>query len=293
MQNPFVAAATDGTEAGTPVVQWAAKEAERRRLPLRVVHVLDGDWSVERYDYQGDNLDTARRLANMVAEDAAQKAGAVAPAVDVGFQVLVGHPVSCLQGLSETATLMVLGNRGRGGFAGLTLGSVSQRIAMHAHCPVAVVRGRTDAAEGPVAVGVDDSPAADAVLAAAFSAAAERHTGLVAVRSYSPGPATPLGRIPVAEIETPEQDAVERQRVNAQLAPWHTKHPDVPVEIVVSRDSPAAMLVEMSHGAQLAVVGSRGHGLLTGTLLGSTSLQLLHHSHCPVLVVRAGRTPER
>ncbi|GAA3950437.1 universal stress protein [Actinoplanes auranticolor] len=69
----------------------------------------------------------------------------------------------------------MLGSRGRGGFGGLLLGSVSRRVATHAPCPVVVVRGRGNVVDGPVAVGVDDSPAADTVLATAFEAAAGRN----------------------------------------------------------------------------------------------------------------------
>jgi nucleotide-binding universal stress UspA family protein len=249
-----VAAAVTGAASSCAVVRYAHHRARSLGLPLRVAHT----WN-RRTPEATDVLLTSILYDCLSPSDAAAAEREILHDRDVG---------RALRALSNEARL-------------------------HAHCPVAVVRGRPDPSLGPVAVGVDDSPAADTVLETAFSAAAERHTGLVAVRSYSPGPATPLGRIPVSEIETPEQDAVERLRLNAQLALWHAKHPDVPVEIVVSRDSPAAMLVEMSHGTQLVVVGNHGHGLLTSTLLGSTSLHLLRHSHCPVLVVRGGQTPGR
>ncbi|MEV0895432.1 universal stress protein [Actinoplanes sp. NPDC049802] len=288
MLTPAVVVGTDGTEPATAAVRWAALEAGRRRLPLRIVYVLDWDWSVSRYDYQGDHFDVSRRLAGMVAEEALRRAGDIAPGVDAGFQVPVGHPVTHLLHLSETAELLVLGSRGRGGFAGLMLGSVSQRLAMHAKCPVVVVRGRADAATGPVAVGAEAGETADAVLEAGFAAAADRGAGLVAVRSYVPAVAPPIGRIPPSEIRTPEQDAAERGRLAVQLAPWRAKYPDVRVETLVSPDSAASVLVEVSHGTQLLVIGSHGHGLIAGAVLGSTGMQLLHHADCPVLVVRRG-----
>jgi nucleotide-binding universal stress UspA family protein len=287
MLTPAIVVATDGTDPGTAAVRWAAREAERRRLPLHVVHVLDWDWTAARYDFGGDHFETVRRLAQTVAKDAALRASAVAPGVEVKFQVLIGHAAARLLELSQKVDLLVLGNRGRGGFAGLLLGSVSQRVAMHSHCPVVVVRGRDEVA-GPVAVGVDDSESADAVLEAAFTAAADRGTSLVAIGSYLPSVALPLGRIPADRLETPEQDAAERDRVAAQLAPWRAKFPGVPVETLLSHDSAAAVLVGVSHGTQLIVVGSHGHGVISGTVLGSTGLQLLHHADCPVLIVRRG-----
>lgn len=64
----------------------------------------------------------------------------------------------------------------------------------------------------------------------------------------------------------------------------------VRVETVVSHFGAAAVLVGASHTAQLVVVGSRDHGALTGMVLGSTGLQLIHHADCPVLIVRASST---
>ncbi|MEU4424776.1 universal stress protein [Actinoplanes sp. NPDC024001] len=287
MQTPAIVVGTDGTETGTAAVRWAAREAERRRLPLRVVHVLDWDWATSRYDFGGDRFEWARQSAKTVAKDAAMRASAIAPGVEIEFQVPIGHPVTRLLELSKNAELLVLGDRGRGGFGGVLIGSLSRRLAKHAHCPVVVVRGRCDVA-GPVAVGVDDSEAADAVLEAGFAAAADRGTSLVVVRSYPFARALPLGRIPPDVVETPEQEAAEREQLAAQLAPWRAKHPDVPVETLLSRDSAAAVLVDVSHGVQLVVVGSHGHGVISGTVLGCTGLHLLRHADCPVLVVRRG-----
>nr|BFE71894.1 hypothetical protein GCM10020092_051950 [Actinoplanes digitatis] len=152
----------------------------------------------------------------------------------------------------------------------MLLGSVSQRVATHAACPVVVVRGRGDAAEGPVVAGVDDSPAADGVLETAFDAAARRGSGLSVVRSYLPViPLWLAADVRPADVDMPETDAEERARLDEQLAPWRAKHPEVPVEVLLTHEGAAAALVKASAGAQLVVVGSHGHGGITGTLLGS------------------------
>jgi nucleotide-binding universal stress UspA family protein len=69
-------------------------------------------------------------------------------------------------------------------------------------------------------------------------------------------------------------------------------HESAPAEIrpVVLEGNPAQALLDMAKGADLLVVGSRGHGGFTGALLGSVSQHVVHHSPCPVVVVR-GRTP--
>ncbi|MEU4424792.1 universal stress protein [Actinoplanes sp. NPDC024001] len=286
MRTPAIVVAVDGTDPSRAAARWAAREAELTNQPLRLTHVMDWDWAAGRNDFGGQHFETARRFAENIAARAAHDAKTAAPDIDVDTNVAIGDAAAQLIIGSEEASLLVLGNRGHGGFAGLHLGSVSQRVAMHAKCPIVVVRGRTDPTQGPVAVGVDDAGSADEVLEAAFTAARARGTSLAVIRSFLPAVPPYWGHLPPAQVHIPEQDIPERARVTAQVAPWREKFPDVPVEILMSHDSAAALLVGVSHGAQLVVVGSRGHGVIAGTVLGSTGLQLLHHADCPVLIVR-------
>lgn len=277
---------TDGTAASQAAVRWAAIEAYRLRRVLRITHVFDWEWRSARFDGGAGTIDVSRQVADAVVAEASAQARAAAPDVQLVMDTLIGNPAAQLLAAADDIDLVVLGSRGRGGFASLLLGSVSQRVATHAHCPVVVVRGRGDVVEGPVAVGVDDSPAADNVLATAFEAAAGRGAVLAVIRTYLPPPPLWMAKVPVAEFDSSEEDAAERLRVEELLAPWRRKYPDVTVEVMVSHDSPAAVLTGVSHVAQLVVVGSRGHGDIAGTLLGSTGLQLLHHADCPVLIAR-------
>jgi nucleotide-binding universal stress UspA family protein len=284
MQKPAVVVGTDGTEPGTAAVRWAATEADSRRLPLRVVHVLDWDWSVSRYDYQGDFFDSARRLAETTARQAACRARDVVPSLEIEYQMVVGHPVTSLARLSRSAALLVVGSRGTRRFGDLWLGSVSRRVAVHAHCPVAVVRGHRAGPLDPVAVAVDDSSDAASVLEAGFHSARRYGVSLVAVRSYR------LGRTPARDATGPERDDAERGLLTDRLAPWRTRFPDVPVDTLVSTDSAATTLVDVSHGTRLVVVGNQTHGLFNGALRGSDTTRVLHRAHCPVLVVPEPRT---
>jgi nucleotide-binding universal stress UspA family protein len=158
-------------------------------------------------------------------------------------------------------------------------------LAIHAPGPVVVVRGR-EAVEGPVAVGLDDSPMADLVLQTAFDQAAGRGRALTVVRAFLPAVPLWLRNMRAAEVETPDQDAAELARLEEQLAPWRDKYPETRVDVLVTHDGAAGALVAASRHAQLVVVGSRGHGVLTGSLLGSVGLQLLHHAECPVYIAR-------
>jgi nucleotide-binding universal stress UspA family protein len=75
------------------------------------------------------------------------------------------------------------------------------------------------------------------------------------------------------------------KRLAEELAGWRDKYPDVRVTGSVVPDSPARALLARSTVAQLVVVGSRGQSGFRSLALGSTGLQLLHHSYCPVAVI--------
>ncbi|GID32569.1 universal stress protein [Paractinoplanes brasiliensis] len=281
---PIVVGA-DGTESSTIAVDWAAREAHRRNLPLRIVHAFDFDWQGARYNIGTDFIDMARKVAEAVVAAAWDRARDIAPDITIETETVIGSATPRLLEVAGEAESIVVGSRGRGGFTGLLLGSVSQRVATHAACPVVVVRGHS-AADGPIAAGVDESPAADLVLETAFDAATEQNCPLTVVRAYLPVIPLWLSDVAPPTVDTPEQDAAENERLDEQLVPWRAKYPDVPVTTVVTHESAAYALERESRRSRLVVVGNRGHGLLAGAFLGSTTLQLLHHAGSPVLVTR-------
>ena len=266
-----------GADADRPAVLWAAREATRRRLPLRVVHA-----------FEGHPTGTDRQLAEVVTEAAAEQARDVAPTVGTTAVTVAGSPAAKLLESADGAELIVLGTRGRGPVTGLVLGSVSQRVTAHAPCPVVIVRGRADASDGPVVVGVDDSPEAGQVLEAAFEAAASRGCALAAIRTFLAPTPLWIGDVAAMSGNVGSQDTAERAAVDELLAPWRAKYPAVTVEVTVSHDKPGTELARASHGAQLVVVGSHGHGAVSNAFAGSTGTQLLQHADCPVLIVRPG-----
>jgi nucleotide-binding universal stress UspA family protein len=286
MNTKAIVVATDGTDSSTTAVDWAAQEAHRRHLPLRIVHAFDWEWQGARYNIGSEFIDIARKAAEAVVAAAWHRARDIAPDISIETETLAGHAAPRLLEVANGAELLVLGSRGRGGFAGLLLGSVTQRVATHASCPIVVVRRHAANASGPIAAGVDDSPVADLVLDTAFTAAIEHGCPLTIVRAYLPVIPLWLSNGAPPTVDTPQQDAVESDRLEEQLAPWRAKYPDVPVETAVTHESAASALERQSRRARLVIVGNRGHGPLAGAFLGSTTLQLLHHSTCPVLVAR-------
>lgn len=290
MDKTTIVAGVDGSECALQAVRWAAAEASRRRLPLRLVaaHTVPAGGFVGDPGLGVDPRTVLRDvvLGNLAA--AATVAGDAVPGLDVQQADVEGDAAAVLAGESHRAALVVLGDRGLGGFTGLLLGSVAVALSAHAACPVVVVRG--DEADPsvprrePVVVGVDGSPGSDAAVEFAAGAALQRGVPLVAlhaVRDVSADAAT----APLVDWDAVESG--ERQALADRLAGVRAAHPDLVLRERVVRDRPARALVDESRGAQLVVVGSRGRGGLRGLLLGSVSQQLLHHAHCPVAVVRS------
>lgn len=170
-------------------------------------------------------------------------------------------------------------------------GAAVAAVVSNAGCPVVVVRGRGGDGpvplDGPVAVGVDTSPNSEAAIAAAFEEASFRQVPLVAVHAWADVVCDAIERTarPVPERETQRQP-VEERLLAQRLDGWQEKYPDVEVRRKLVRDRPRQVLLDESERAQLMVVGTRGRGGFAGMLLGSTSQALIHHSACPVLVVR-------
>ncbi|WP_214364467.1 universal stress protein [Pseudonocardia sp. H11422] len=283
-----VVAGVDGSESSMEAVRWAAPEAGRRGVPLRLVNAFG--WTITEHigdlglgaEHRAVLLDAARREVATAAATARR----TAPDVTIDEQVLTGYPIPVLAAESATAGLVVLGDRGLGGFAGLLVGSVAVALAARAACPVVVVRGddgRRRRLEGPVVVGIDDYSVSEGAVAFAYAAADARRVPLVAVHVWHDLMVDPT-MSPM--LDWPAIEADERLQLAERLAGWGEKYPDVAVQRLVIRDRPARALVAESNRAQLVVVGSRGRGAAAGTVLGSVSQALLHHAACPVAVVR-------
>ncbi len=136
-----------------------------------------------------------------------------------------------------------------------------------------------------IVVGVDGSPSADAAIRWAARSAAMRHTTLTIVYAALPV-VSAWAAAPMPENLLQWQQELGRGIVDAarQIAKETTNGSlHISTEVMFTPTVPA--LVEVSEGAEMIVVGCRGRGALTRTLLGSVSMGLVHHAHCPVAVV--------
>ena len=192
-------------------------------------------------------------------------------------------PAKALLDAAKDASLLVVGARGMGGFRGLTLGSVSRQVLHGAGCPVAVVRDAADRAGSPVVVGIDGSGPSGRALEWAVDHATRRGLRVIAVHAWHlPYTATGL-YLPYPE---PDELAAGADRfLHTQLAHVDTSRLIAPVECRAVAARASTALIDASPLASVVVVGSRGHGQLTNTILGSVSDQVSHHAACPVIVV--------
>jgi nucleotide-binding universal stress UspA family protein len=196
---------------------------------------------------------------------------------DVRPLLVSGSPADVLCDISTSADMVVLGHRGRGGLAGLLLGSVSSQVAAHARGAVVVVRGHWRPVPGyvpcPVVVGADGSGASQPAVEFAFAEAALQDVPLLAVCALADTPSI-LGGARLLEADFEQA-----------LAKCEADYPTVIVRRQVAQGAPRGALLDAAAGAQLLVVGARGRCGLRGMMLGSVSMAALHHSPCPVAVV--------
>lgn len=289
MRTSDIVVGYDGSTPSHAALSYAAIEARRRNVPVRVLTAFDYDSGGAQLGVDKLELPVRQRIQLMV-DRAVDEARRMVPGVSVSGTAVVGSPGIVLTDASRTASLVVVGNRGEGGLAGRTLGSVSKYVATHAHCSVLVVRGKVDTPNGRVVVGVDRSARAEHTLAVAFDEAARRGADLIAIRTYGlpvPYGAMTIGTTPYLPDEIKLEESVDLRR---SVKPWREKYPDVAVETIVAEGSAGRVLAGVSGSAGLVVVGSHSRGAIVGALLGSVALQLLHRADCPVLIVRPDPT---
>jgi nucleotide-binding universal stress UspA family protein len=142
---------------------------------------------------------------------------------------------------------------------------------------------------GVIIVGVDRSAGAEEALRFAFQEAQLRGATLRAIHAWQfgyIGAPSLEGAVPVLGAGLDEHRSAAGAVLDAMVREAIPDAGDVEIERRVVEGAAAAVLVEESRGADLLVVGSRGHGGFAQLLLGSVSQQCAHHAECPVVIVR-------
>jgi nucleotide-binding universal stress UspA family protein len=289
ISRPPVVVGVDGSECDLLAIRLATKEASMRRLPLRVVSVLDPPVMARPLDIDlADRILTyGREHARQIVDDGAARARSLVPDVEVTPTVVTGQVVPALLAETANARLVVLGSGRRFDATRVRLGSVAAHVSAHATCPVIVARSpvtgelATAVGRGGIVVGVDGSAISEAAIAFAFEEASWRGLGLTVIHAWQ------TARMPVTfDVAEATREAAEERVLAEALAGWSEKYPDVQVMSRLVRDHPARALMEESMGAVLLVLGSHGRGRFAEMVLGSVSQVVLRHASTSIAIVR-------
>jgi nucleotide-binding universal stress UspA family protein len=280
----------DGSEHSRLALKWAADEAMRRGSQLRVLYAQITEPKNVPVWYEPGSSDLSPGQA--IVDDALGLVTVRHSSVGVQAEVVEWPPALVLTVAGRSAELVVVGARGKGGFDELLLGSVSDQCIQYAHCPVAVVHADPDdlplrAVRPRIVVGVDGSLGSTRALRWALDEAPLRSASVEAVFAWQ---YPPIGAFVLGPAQGYEVAA--REIVDAATEYAGQGAPEAPFEAVSRFEATVPALLDASVGAELLVVGSRGHGRFRHALLGSVAHQCAQHAKCSVIVVRPHPTEE-
>ena len=281
-----VVVGVDGSPSSDLALRWAVNEARRTGRPLHLVHALENEPVLTDKQKLGTKESPASR--DPVLTEAMDIVATMRTEVETTPHSVSGFAPTTLIAASKIAETVVVGSHGHSAIPTALIGSVSDHVAIHASCPVVVVRenGMQGRGSGHVVVGVDGSEASQPATGYAFAYAASTGSSLTAVHTWW---WEPVEIVSGGEPWTGDWTAIANQEetlVSGLLAGWSQKYPGVLVHPHVVRGDPVVELLEQSKGASLLAVGSRGRGGFIGLLLGSVSRRILKRATCPVAVVR-------
>ncbi|MEU9545030.1 MULTISPECIES: universal stress protein [Streptomyces] len=295
---PPVIAGVDGSAESLAAAEWAAHEAARRDLPLRLTHV----WNWHPRQEDGEPVTAAQRhQARRVLRQAEERVRSAAPDVHLYDEQVEGPATAALLKTAQEAELMVLGSRGLSGFTGFLMGSVAQGVVARATRPVVLVRADEDASDehlpaddgatstrtgyGDVVLGIDLGDPCDAVIEFAFEAARLRGARLRVVHAWQPPSPLGLGPGEIGLVNGPQRAEEWHGFLSAVLQVWRDKYHGVEVAETVTEGRARSALLRAASGASLLVVGRHLTDRLAGPRIGPVTHTAIHHVGCPVAVV--------
>jgi nucleotide-binding universal stress UspA family protein len=276
--------ATDGSEDAELAATTAVGLARSTTSELHVVHtwrpvpsvhfdaLIRREMEQEAQGILDEQVKKIEGLGGTVAQARLSEGGAAEEIVALAEEIEAG--------------LIAVGSRGRGRIRRLLIGSVSDAVVRHAHCPVVVVRWKPVVFPAKILLATDGSE--EATLAVQTAADLSQRTG-------SELHIVHVGEVPLvyhperhgyhAEYEEHEREA--RQLLEAQVEQMKAAGARVAqAHLRMGKADEEILVLAEELGADLVVVGSRGLGSVSRVLVGSVSDSVVRHAHCPVLVVR-------
>lgn len=276
----------DGSPCAANALHWATVHAPGRAAGLELLTAWQAP-TVGAYPMSSPSVlsfdDTELRAA--AAAETEGLAESCRQSLDLPVESYLGRggPAEVLLAAAEHAEMLVIGSRGRGGFARLLLGSTSTQCATHATIPTVVVPGDVDPVPtNRILVGFDGS---DNALAAVRWAVEFAPTGGTVVATWV-WDATPLA-VGADAFFFPDASDLAAERFHYLIEPIDelAVAAGVTLEREFVRGTPRSALATQSTDVDLVVVGARGHGAVGSALLGSVSTWILHHVHRPIAVI--------
>lgn len=293
----WVVVGVDGTASSRHALEWAAYQAVRRGLGVRIVTAagplagVDALGGLGRGDPSVPPADTDS--APRVLEYARDWVSRLFPELEVRTSLSHARAVEALleEASREDSAAVVVGSRGLSGIVAALVGSVGIELAARAPVPVIVLpreHASAHGVRGRVIVGTDGSDPSRGAVEFAFRQAEAVGAELVAVSAWQPlvAFAAATGPVPPELFDDATAAEAARQSLEEEISEPRTRYPGVPVRTRVVRAHPVIALLEEATPADLVVVGSRGRGGFRGLLLGSVSHSVLHGARGPVAIVR-------
>jgi nucleotide-binding universal stress UspA family protein len=285
--------ATDGSEDSEVAAKTAATLAASTSSELHLVHVGPGLPLYELPDYPArfeEVVKAQRQEAQRVLDEQVRKVEGSGATVREAYLEMDERPDRAIVELGEKlgVDLVVVGSRGLGRLRRTLMGSVSDSVVHHAHCPVLVVRDgerEGDYLPGKILLAVDGSEEASAAARMAVELAdlmdSELHVVHVGELTpvYHPERHGYLARYEELQEET--RRLLDRQVDKVKSAGGTVAR----AHLRMGRPDEEIVVLGEEIGAGLIVTGSRGLGGISRALMGSVSDSVVRHAHCPVMVV--------
>jgi nucleotide-binding universal stress UspA family protein len=275
--SPAVVVGIDGSRAGISAALWAIDEAVDRDLPLRLVCAIEPR-ELGRFDADFGAHDFA--AAEIAVREAVMAIESVDKPVKIEVEIVQGRPVAALLSASYSAVMICVGALGINRAAGKRLGSTPAGLAVHAHCPLAIVRQRGPHQSAPawVVTEFDNTPDSTLVLDHAVAEARLRNAPLRVLTTWRPN---------FTDVHDTHASAdgsrLAKANLERSLARWRRIHPDLDIGAVALSGSCLNYLARNADSIQLLVVGpERSAGLAEFT--GPASHAALHDTNCSVLI---------
>ncbi|HEX9831680.1 MAG TPA: universal stress protein [Mycobacterium sp.] len=282
-----VVVGVDGTSASRGAAGWAAAVAAKFGSPLEIIngrHATGRPLTDAAAALLAAAVTAQRESAETMLKSVEEEIRGAFGSLDV-FTILSDEPVDVLlTQRSRRARLVVLGSDEVSPAAAVMIGSTTLAVSAHSACPVIAWRGSAAApTDQPIVLGVDGERTGAAAFRAAFEFADRFGVGLNAVHAWSAF-RPPVDAITGYGVDWDALEALQWQSLLDVLEPWTELYPNVPMTLFVEPEGAGAALMRHAADSQLVVVGNRGRNALAGALLGSTSLNLLHHCPVPVML---------